>query len=108
MDIEKIKEKLIKDKEETELILKQIEEEIEKIKDSDEFEASDLSEQFEEKQDLHIKKELLVKKLENIEIALSKIDKGVYGICIKCNKPIEETRLKLDPLTEVCRKCAQL
>lgn len=107
MDLEKIKEALIKEKEETEIILQQIEEEIEKIKNSNEFESSDISEQFEEKQDLHIKKDILSKKLDNIKRALKKIEDGTYGICIKCNKPIEEERLKLDPLIEICRSCAQ-
>ena len=107
MDLERIKDILKKEKEETEIILQQIEEEIEKIKNSDEFEVSDISEQFEEKQDLHIKKEILIKKLENIQKALEKIEEGKYGICIKCGNKIEEERLRIDPLIEVCRNCAQ-
>ncbi len=108
MDLEKIKEELIKEKEEIEIILRQMDEEIEKLKHSDEFEISDISEQFEEKQDFYVKREILTKKLESINKALEKIENGSYGICVKCNSPIEENRLKLDPLTEVCRKCAQL
>jgi len=106
--MKKIKEEILKQKEETEIILKQIIEEIEKLKTSDEFESSDISEQFEEKQDLHVKKEILMKKLENIDNALKRIEEGTYGICIKCKKPIEENRLKIDPLTELCRECAQV
>lgn len=36
-------------------------------------------------------------KLARIEAALARIDKGVYGICIKTNDPIPFTRLKAMP-----------
>lgn len=107
MDLENIKQELLKEKEETEKFLQQLDEEVEKLKASDEFEISDLSEQFEEKQEFHIKKEILTKKLESINKALARIEKGTYGICTKCGQSIPEARLKIDPLAEFCLKCSQ-
>lgn len=107
MELEKIKKELLKEKEETEKFLKEIEEEIEKLKTSDEFEASDVSEQFEEKQEFHIKKEILIEKLKNIEKALKKIEEGTYGICSVCKEEIPLGRLKINPFTETCTKCSQ-
>jgi DnaK suppressor protein len=105
MNIEEVKNKLLKEKEEVELLLNEINFELEKVKESDEFEASDIAEKYEEKSDFYSKKEILEKRLENIKKALQKIENGTYGICIKCNNPIEEARLKIDPTTELCRKC---
>ncbi len=107
MDLEEIKKFLIKEKEETEKFLKEIDEEIEKLKTSDEFEASDISEQFEEKQEFHIKKDILLEKLKNIDKALKKIEEGSYGICSICKKEIPIERLEINPLTETCVKCSQ-
>jgi DnaK suppressor protein len=105
MNIEEAKNKLLKEKEEVELLLNEINFELEKVKESDEFEVSDIAEKYEEKSDFYSKKEILEKRLENINKALQKIENGTYGICIKCNNPIEEVRLKIDPTTELCRKC---
>ncbi len=105
MSLEEVKEKLIKEKEELELILSEIDKELNKVKESDEFEASDMAEKFEEKQDFYSKKEVILKRLDDIQRALKRIDEGTYGICIKCNNKIEEVRLKIDPTTDLCRRC---
>ncbi len=105
MDLEEIKNRLLKEKEEVELLLDEINSELEKVKESDEFETSDIAEKYEEKSDFYSKKEILERRLENIKRALQKIENGTYGICIKCNNHIEEARLKIDPTTELCRKC---
>jgi DnaK suppressor protein len=47
----------------------------------------------------------LEKKLQNINIALDKIEKGDYGICEKCGKKIAAERLKLVPEARTCAKC---
>ncbi len=44
-------------------------------------------------------------KLQNIKIALEKIKKNKYGKCEKCEKEIEEKRLKLIPETKFCNNC---
>lgn len=39
--------------------------------------------------------------------ALLKIEKGVYGKCESCEKQIEDNRLKIMPVAEVCLACAR-
>ena len=46
-------------------------------------------------------------KLKNIELALTKIKKGDYGICERCKKPIASSRLKVYPEARLCMKCQQ-
>lgn len=38
--------------------------------------------------------------------ALSKIERGIYGKCEDCGRQIEESRLKIMPVAEVCLACA--
>ncbi|MEM5782663.1 MAG: TraR/DksA C4-type zinc finger protein [Candidatus Aenigmatarchaeota archaeon] len=106
MDIEEIKKILIKSKEELEILLNEVEENTNIIKDNPEIEQSDIAEQTEEKLDFYTKKTLLQERLNRINKALKRIEEGVYGICVKCGNKIEELRLKIDPTTELCRKCS--
>ncbi len=48
------------------------------------------------------------RKVEEIEKALERLEKGEYGICSRCGKEIEKARLELLPYTTLCIKCAQL
>lgn len=44
--------------------------------------------------------------LENIDIAIEKIEKNKnYGICEECNKKISTSRLKAIPYARYCIKC---
>lgn len=47
----------------------------------------------------------LESKLQNINLALEKIEKGNYGICEKCKKEIEIERLKAIPEARFCKNC---
>jgi RNA polymerase-binding transcription factor DksA len=61
---------------------------------------------FERERDLSIEnnvRDLLGK----IDRALSRMDEGVYGICVRCGKPIEKARLKALPYVDLCIKDAQ-
>lgn len=40
-----------------------------------------------------------------IEAALRKIEKGTYGVCEHCKKPIEKKRLKFIPAARYCMAC---
>ena len=44
-------------------------------------------------------------RLENINSALGKVEKGKYGICEKCDKGIPVERLKISPEARFCLKC---
>jgi RNA polymerase-binding transcription factor DksA len=43
-------------------------------------------------------------RLNEVEIALGKIQSGKYGICEKCGKEIEEEILDTDPESRYCKK----
>lgn len=43
--------------------------------------------------------------LGKINTALGAIDNATYGQCTKCQKAIEENRLKAIPWAEVCMEC---
>lgn len=44
-------------------------------------------------------------KLKDVNLALEKTEKGIYGICEKCGKQIEEKRLEAVPEAKLCIKC---
>ncbi len=50
---------------------------------------------------------VLERKLQDIDSALRSIDKGQYGICERCAKPIETERLEVKPDATLCIKCQQ-
>ncbi len=47
------------------------------------------------------------RRLEALEEALARWERGEYGVCRGCGKPIEEERLLLLPETEFCRECKE-
>lgn len=45
--------------------------------------------------------------LEEIDIALHKIDEGTYGTCDGCKKPIDQPRLDAVPQARMCISCQE-
>jgi len=45
--------------------------------------------------------------IEEINLAIDKIESGRYGKCELCGKSIPLNRLRVLPATRLCRKCAQ-
>jgi DnaK suppressor protein len=43
--------------------------------------------------------------LEQVNVALERIDAGTYGICASCGKPIEAARVKALPHASLCIAC---
>ncbi len=43
--------------------------------------------------------------INDIDIALSKIETGKFGICEKCGREIEERVLRITPESRLCRAC---
>jgi DnaK suppressor protein len=82
-----------------------------------EFERDELGQHFIESIDSAQKENLarLIHKLDErgkeeiteIELALTKMSSGRYGICELCDKSIPIKRLKVLPATRLCRICAQ-
>ena len=64
--------------------------------------AADEVEEYEARLPVEYSLEL---KLKNIDLALEKIKKGKYGMCEKCEKKIDERRLKIYPEARFCLKC---
>jgi DnaK suppressor protein len=48
---------------------------------------------------------VLENKLQDIQAALRSIEKGSYGICARCNNPIEPDRLEVKPDATLCITC---
>jgi DnaK suppressor protein len=46
-------------------------------------------------------------KLNNLKVALTKIDDEDFGICVRCNNPIPLGRILLMPHAITCVNCAQ-
>jgi len=47
-------------------------------------------------------------KLQALEEALEKLEKGTYGICEECDEPIGAGRLKAMPLAKLCVACQSI
>jgi DnaK suppressor protein len=44
--------------------------------------------------------------LRNITAALQRLDDGEYGLCQRCEEPINPKRLEVDPTALLCIECA--
>jgi DnaK suppressor protein len=47
-------------------------------------------------------------RLERINAALQRIERGVYGICMRCRKEIDPKRLDAEPAAMTCIDCLSL
>ena len=43
--------------------------------------------------------------LDEVELALARLDDGTYGRCATCGSPIADAELAGDPLMRACRPC---
>ncbi len=46
--------------------------------------------------------------LEQIELALRRMDQGTYGVCERCGREIDFARLKAQPYARFCMACQRL
>lgn len=42
---------------------------------------------------------------QNLQLTLSKVKQGTYGLCDKCKKQIEKERLEIIPTANLCISC---
>jgi len=68
---------------------------------ADQTETADKMEEFEE--NTAVLKDLEVR-YNDIKDALTKIEKGIYGLCEVCQAPIEEERLLANQAARTCKK----
>ena len=59
------------------------------------------------KESLGIVLDNLVETLKEIDLALTKINEGRYGICENCGKKINRERLEAVPYTKYCKECSE-
>ena len=43
--------------------------------------------------------------LDEVDAAIARMDGGVYGICVRCGKPVPRKRLEILPFARRCLKC---
>lgn len=46
-------------------------------------------------------------RLRSVNAALERLSQGTYGICVDCDKPIREVRLKALPFAQLCISCKE-
>ncbi|MBI4034239.1 MAG: hypothetical protein HY378_01685 [Candidatus Brennerbacteria bacterium] len=100
---EKFKKRLIDTKTEISADLEKLKESLELGSDVDHFEEeADEAEEF-----AHYvgTKKPLEERLAAVEDALSKMNKGKYGVCEKCDGEIELEVLEAVPESRLCKKC---
>lgn len=51
--------------------------------------------------------ERATRSLQQIDAALRRCDENRYGMCLKCDEPIDPRRLELNPAVTRCMDCAQ-
>lgn len=100
---EKIREKLENRKEELEALLNRVETSARRKLDKD-FEEQAIQRQNEEV--LTALDDSLNEELDQINEALYRIEKGMYGKCANCGNEINEKRLLAVPHTSLCLECA--
>ena len=61
-------------------------------------EVEELSNRFGEENDMK-------KRLDEIDLALQKIENGGYGVCESCGKEIGDEVLDIDPESHLCKEC---
>ncbi len=106
IDLNQIKKKLEKEKEEIKLLLEGIVKETEEAIEESVSASDELADKYEYKQEKHLEEDFLRKRLMKIEKALQRIKDGTYGFCQKCHQEIEKTRIEIDPAVDLCRKCS--
>ncbi len=108
--IEKIRDKLTKEKE-------SLENELKKLVD---LERQDLLPEFGDDRDEDIQadqveelgnvfalRQVLENDLKSVIASLEKIKSGDFGVCEKCHSPIKYRRLKIRPSAKYCMKCVK-
>ena len=114
MDLENFKNKLQKEKTRLETELKEVGrrnpsntkdwEPLPPEMDTRTSEQSELADKFEEMENRSAVEIHLEEKLEEVNAALGRLEKGRYGICEVCGEKIDEKRMEANPAASTCVK----
>lgn len=99
-----IKQKLLSLQEELSLRVSKIEEDLNSRKTSHKFSEQSVDRQNDDVL-LNLKNEA-EEELAQINNALLKLERNIYGKCEKCHKKISEERINVLPFTPYCKHCA--
>lgn len=105
LNVQRLKEKLLRQRQEILTNLKELEAEwlvlsehdIETVEEAQKADLTSTFDQLAERERDEI---------EQIDLALIKMESASYGICEQCHKPISLQRLEVLPATRFCIKCA--
>ena len=116
IELNKLRDDLLKEKEDIEGELARFTTKNPQVKDDYRavFPKSDQSDTLDEQahsvteyeQDMEVELSLELR-LREINETLAKIEAGAYGVCHKCQSPIEDNRLKAMPVAKFCVSCAK-
>ena len=112
--LEELKQKLLEEKTKLETLLEEITGVKEFNKDKVQVKWNDIGDKEEDnavevanfQDNISLERELETK-LENVNNALKRMEKGTYGICEVSGNPIEEGRLRVNPSAVKCMKHAK-
>lgn len=107
-EIKKLKEILLKRREDIFDRVSALEEELHTLETMKEPELEEQAQDTKLAQILALLDENEKKQIEEIDWALRKIATGLYGMCENCRKKIPYKRLKAIPATRCCRRCSEL
>ena len=68
--------------------------------------ADDANQTFEQETMLTLERSVR-RHLDQVNMALARIEAGTYGICANCGKPINPARLEARPSSVLCIECQQ-
>jgi len=108
LNIEKFKTLLETQKRELEQVLENMQNEIREIGRCEAKDDLDFASYSNDVSRDVILYENQLRELKEIEYALSKIEKGTYGICEMCDTEIREERLEIKPHAQYCIECKSI
>lgn len=76
------------------------------VSENKELEPDALADKFEEESTNEGVLDTLEERLKEVTLALEKIEKGTYGVCVKCGTKIEEEKLLANPAATTCMACS--
>lgn len=62
------------------------------------------TEMFEREKDLGLRSNA-IRRMRDIDIAMERMESGIYGVCIECGRPIPQERLEVMPSATTCLDC---
>ncbi|ANY19095.1 RNA polymerase-binding transcription factor DksA [Tsuneonella dongtanensis] len=69
--------------------------------------SSERAVEMEDDVPLEAQAELVTREIESVSRALDRLDKGTYGICVRCGVAVAPARLEARPEAALCIECAQ-